>query len=176
MSGSCSSASGDKLECPGPAPCTPVASSWTLQLQPRLQPSLLLHPALGPEVALVPVGHKRLRLKWIKLNVWCAASQLASVVGRERCMSGGSLLYLVISLSQPCSFSIASSSLSLPSILPIINLSSVELRYRLAKWKIRVLMIELGDGGLGGCGSDSGTKPSPAGESSHLGGELEVEL
>ena len=34
-----------------------------LQLQPRLQPSVLLHPALGPEVALVPVGHKRLRLK-----------------------------------------------------------------------------------------------------------------
>ena len=37
-------------------------------------------------------------------------------------------------------------------------------------------MIELGDGGLERCGSDSGTKSSPTRESSYLGGELEVEL
>ena len=50
--------------------------------------------------------------------------------GREGCvMSGGSLLSLVISLYQPCSFSIASSCLS----LPIINLSDVGLLYQLTK-------------------------------------------
>ena len=37
-------------------------------------------------------------------------------------------------------------------------------------------MTEPDDGGLGESGSDSGTKPSFAGESSHPGGELKGQL
>ena len=115
-------------ECPAPAPCTPSWPAGALQLQPRLQPSFY---SVQPEQPLAAragggtaSGPRKREAEVNQVEYIVVAS--VSERGREGCMCGGSLLSLVISLS-------FASCLSLPNLLPIINLSDVGLRYRLTK-------------------------------------------